>query len=329
MFSFALRFHNTGIKVKADNEAVLRKIKDNLRTHIASKNSLPMHGEIIITKALHAIDLPENYRKLAFYHNVQLYQSRDKGKYFVTDGFLAGELNPTEGISKIFYAPVVEKDPELISPLFFTVVLIELLRHRGLYYLHAGAVSKDGKGCILIAGEGNTGKTTLTTAFVKAGYFYLGDDAVFVSQSESGELLVSDFARDFQFMRDTLGHFSDISRFVEKDQGYMKLTLRPEIAFRNKLLRSATPEILLFPKVVKNKRRTTLTITKGAPVLRNLILCSQQVVFDNIIAEKHLRVLTELASKCRCYITELGKDLLTNPEKTIKNMEETLCQYQR
>jgi hypothetical protein len=55
-----------------------------------------------------------------------------------------------------------------------------------LLWLHAGAVSRDGR-AVLIAGPGGSGKSTLATLLVDRGFRYLGDDVVALDPS-TGEV---------------------------------------------------------------------------------------------------------------------------------------------
>lgn len=321
-----LRFHNTGVKIYSDSLNILRVIRKNLEPHLTSKNSLSHSAEISVQRAKRVIEIPPHYKKLAYYHNVQIFQSPDKRNYFVTDGFSSAEINPSRAKSKIYYYPIIEREPTLFTPLFFTIILIELLRFRGIYYLHSGGVSKDKKNCILIAGEGNSGKTTLTTTFIKYGYYFLGDDALFIYNNGNGEIYAHSYGRDFLFTRDGIKYFPEFSRRVNPDNGNIKLSLPAVKIFKNKFIKDSRPFTILFTKV-GNKKRTTLKEIRPLQALRNLILCSQQVMFDNIVAKPHLDALAKLVTQCRCFEVMLGIDLLKEGEQVIRKLEETICQY--
>lgn len=56
---------------------------------------------------------------------------------------------------------------------------------RGMLAIHCSAVSKNGK-AVLIAGESGAGKSTVTSAFLEAGYSLMADDMAFVEKTESG-----------------------------------------------------------------------------------------------------------------------------------------------
>lgn len=66
-----------------------------------------------------------------------------------------------------------------------TLALMELVRRRGLYPLHAACLS-DGDAGVLVAGPTGSGKSTLTLALLEAGLDFLGDDLVFLRDSDEG-----------------------------------------------------------------------------------------------------------------------------------------------
>ena len=62
----------------------------------------------------------------------------------------------------------------LIEYLFY-LAFTELLRHRGLYMVHAAALENQGRG-ILIPGKSGCGKTISFISLLRLGYRYLSDD---------------------------------------------------------------------------------------------------------------------------------------------------------
>ncbi|MBU0607717.1 MAG: hypothetical protein KKI08_07500 [Armatimonadetes bacterium] len=69
------------------------------------------------------------------------------------------------------------------KPLHFLLSI--WLRDRGVQIVHAGLVSRRGKG-LLIAGAGGAGKTTTSLACLCAGFDYLGDDYIALEQMNGG-----------------------------------------------------------------------------------------------------------------------------------------------
>lgn len=70
----------------------------------------------------------------------------------------------------------------VLSRPLLTLALMELLRRRELYPLHAACLSSGGTG-VLVCGPSGSGKSTLALALLEAGLDFLGDDLVFLQSS--------------------------------------------------------------------------------------------------------------------------------------------------
>ena len=80
--------------------------------------------------------------------------------------------------------------PKITKYIFF--LLQSILSMHGKYCLHASCASKNGRAC-LFPGKSGEGKTTMSTILGKAGFEYMGDDLVFISQNETGEIIADAF----------------------------------------------------------------------------------------------------------------------------------------
>lgn len=89
----------------------------------------------------------------------------------------------------------------LTRPLL-TIAVMELLRRRDLYPLHAACLASRDSG-VLICGPSGSGKSSLTLALLGAGLDFLGDDLVFVRETDAG-------VRAFGFP-DELGLSADVA----------------------------------------------------------------------------------------------------------------------
>ena len=76
-----------------------------------------------------------------------------------------------------------ERDVWMASHPLLTLTLLEALKRRGLYGMHAACVASDGRG-VLIAGTSGSGKTTLSIALTQAGFDFLGDDLAFLVDND-------------------------------------------------------------------------------------------------------------------------------------------------
>jgi hypothetical protein len=93
--------------------------------------------------------------------------------------------------------------------LVFHTILAQIHDH---YLLHAGVVSWEGKGVIL-CGEANRGKTTLTLALVQEGFKFLSDEAAFIDRV-SGKVVP--FPRSVGLRQKSLTMFSQLDHSVRR-----------------------------------------------------------------------------------------------------------------
>ena len=93
--------------------------------------------------------------------------------------------DPGRGRARASAAGMEEEDLWSLSHPLFTLPLVELLKRRGLYGLHAGGVCRDGR-ALLLPGTSGSGKSTLTLALARAGFGFLGDDTLFLAAPAGG-----------------------------------------------------------------------------------------------------------------------------------------------
>jgi hypothetical protein len=80
--------------------------------------------------------------------------------------------------------------PLLSNYMFF--LLHSIASMYGKYCVHAACASKDGYAYLFI-GRSGSGKTTISEILGKAGWKYMGDDLVFISQNKDGVITVDSF----------------------------------------------------------------------------------------------------------------------------------------
>ena len=92
---------------------------------------------------------------------------------------------------------VIESEPVnlfMATHLMFTIVLVEMLKRRGCFSLHAAGFCEGGK-ALLIPGTSGAGKSTLAITLLRGGFGYLSDDMVFLRRDAEG-LRVLGFPED-------------------------------------------------------------------------------------------------------------------------------------
>jgi len=88
--------------------------------------------------------------------------------------------------------------PLLTNYIFF--LLQSVLSMYGKYCLHASCVSKNGQ-AFLFTGKSGEGKTTISAILGNAGFEYMGDDLVFISQNEKKEITIDAFLTKIKLQR--------------------------------------------------------------------------------------------------------------------------------
>lgn len=142
--------------------------------------------------------------------------------------------------------------PRLCRPLF-TIPLVELLKRRALYSVHAGGVALKGRGLLLV-GVGGTGKTTLTVSLVRAGFDFLGDDTLFVAAGPGGWRVLA-FPDELAVTAQTAGFFPELRNPAwEPARPGLKHPLCASATYGVKPCWECMPRALVFPQIAARPR---------------------------------------------------------------------------
>ena len=90
-----------------------------------------------------------------------------------------------EGHAEIAGDPDNGRRSWLLTRPLLTLAIMELLRRRRLYPVHAACLARDGVG-VLLCGSSGSGKSTLSLALLQAGLSFLGDDLAFLREDPGG-----------------------------------------------------------------------------------------------------------------------------------------------
>jgi hypothetical protein len=114
---------------------------------------------------------------------------------------------------RVIVSPLSEWDENKTRLYLLGTCMGVILLQRGIIPLHGSAIVISGK-AYGIVGDSGVGKSTLTTAFIKAGYKFLSDDVIAVSLSEKNIPLVNPSYPQQKLWQDSLDVFGfDFNKF--------------------------------------------------------------------------------------------------------------------
>jgi hypothetical protein len=201
-------------------------------------------------------------------------------------------------------------DPEidnlwLASHLLLTICLIEILKRRGLYSLHAGGFSANGK-CLLIPGTSGAGKSTLTVASLRANFDYMSDDMVFLVDRPDGFRVLA-FPEAVDVSDQTTAFFPELSFLLRspKRPGWRKRQIHPAQIYGAKVAPEARPAAVVIPRISEAQ---TSVVTPMDPDEALLELVPNVLLTEAKSCRAHLDALGQLVKSTPCYRLETGRD---------------------
>jgi ABC-type thiamine transport system ATPase subunit len=209
---------------------------------------------------------------------------------------------------------------EIQSPALTRVVTYALaaaLRRRSLFELHSGAVidPESGQG-VLIIGPSGSGKSTLTVQLAAAGWPFLTDDVLVLSE-EGVEVTAWPLRRCFAITSETLAasHFLQASASLNSmqaeraDQNNDKKQFLPHRVFGSEFKERCLPRTLFFSQI-SGGERSQVSRLSPAETMAPLIRMSPWSCYDRATATEHLAILSALVKQSTGYSLLAGKDLL-------------------
>ncbi len=203
---------------------------------------------------------------------------------------------------------LVESDPVnlfMASHLMLTILLVEILKRRDCYSMHAAGFASDGK-AILIPGTSGAGKSTLAITLLRGGLGYLSDDMVFLRRADEG-LEAFGFPEDVDVNDQTIDFFPELDflKRSTKNAGWSKKQVRADEVYRSELVRDALPGAIVFPQISRNATSIVRLLTADE-AFREIV--SNVLLTDAASCRNHLGILTQLVMQTPCFRLETGRD---------------------
>lgn len=200
----------------------------------------------------------------------------------------------------------------LLTHPLFSLALIEFLKRRACYPLHAAALAIDER-CILLAGTSGAGKSTLTLALLRAGFGFLSDDLVFLKQ-DTERLQALAFPEEIDVTDETVRLFPELYNLPELRQphDWRKRQVSAEKVYKANIVPESPPSVLIFPRVADAEQSVLEPMIAEEAFLE---LVPNVMLTEARSSQAHLDVLAGLVRRCACYRLETGHDLDTLPLK--------------
>jgi ABC-type iron transport system FetAB ATPase subunit len=209
---------------------------------------------------------------------------------------------------------------EIQSPVLTRVVSYALsaaLRRGRMFELHSGAVidPDSGQG-VLIIGRSGSGKSTLTVQLASAGWPFLTDDVLLLSE-EGVEVKAWPLRRRFAITSETLAasNFLQASASLNymqaerADQNKDKKQFLPHFVFGSEFKEQCLPKTLFFSQI-SGGERSQVSRLSSAETMARLIRMSPWSCYDRATATEHLAILSALVKQSTGYSLLAGRDLL-------------------
>jgi hypothetical protein len=234
-----------------------------------------------------------------------LYSDRNDRMFISSVWPIRASCDPGRGETTISILGGVDEHTWALSHPLMTIPLIEKLKRRGRFSVHAAGVALGHNG-LIIPGSSGSGKSTLALALARAGLGFLSDDMLFLDRT-GGTLTALAFPEAFDLTDDTLRLFPDLVDLlkVEKQPGWPKHQLRVEERFGSEIVWQCRPVALVFPRIAGSGRSTLVPMDRGEALLEIL---PNILLTEAASSQQHLETLAQLVSSCACYRLETGTD---------------------
>jgi hypothetical protein len=232
-----------------------------------------------------------------------LYAEEDDVLY-VDYGRVRARVEAGRGSALVSVVEPVEEVTWAATRPLVTLPLLELLKRRDVFGVHAAGVALDGHG-IALAGSSGAGKTTLALALALAGFDLLGDDMLFL-RAEQDEPVLLAFPDELDVSETTVSFFPELEARLRPDAlaGAAKRQLDPA-ALEVAVVAEARPALLLFPQIAPDGPSTFEPVSFDEALLE---LAPNVLLTEPSSSQRHLGALGSLVRAGRCFRVTTGRD---------------------
>lgn len=309
-------FNGLNLTISSDSPRVLTALQARLR-HFSSQGQGPSDLCFtflsVPTKMHHWVVPPQERTRLIYdWPTGEVVYANSTDQLYLTDEERVRVLcAPSRGKVQVSVCASARDHLWLLSHPLFTIPLVECLKRRGYYSLHAAGLWHNGKG-LLLPGQSGAGKSTLALALVRAGWGFLGDDLLFLQRGQA-DLQAFAFPDEVDVTEDTVRMFPELHTLLQQPTapGWPKRQVQVEEFYATAISRVCRPAVLVFPRITHTARSVLIPLTSDVALLElvpNVLLTTPRA------SQAHLDVLAELVNTSMCYRLEMGRDIDALPK---------------
>lgn len=207
------------------------------------------------------------------------------------------------------------------------MTLSALLRHRGLYPMHAAALAHpETGGGVLLTAQSDCGKSTLACSLARQGWRYLSDDAVLLRPpAAEGDVEALAFRRHFTLDAEARRFFPEIAAAWSALPGpEEKGAVAMDALYPGGAARSCVPRLIVFPEIAEGQRESTLHPVPRVEAMHRALSQCALVTLEPERAPAHLDAARRLVGQTRHVRLRAGRDVLDRPARVAALIEGAL-----
>jgi len=224
---------------------------------------------------------------------------------YLTDGRTTFEMRPLEGRARGLVDRSLLDEPQVLVQVFLLHAISELLRGRGLYFLHAAGLTGP-EGGVLLCGRTGTGKSTITVALVRQGWSYLSDDFVFLRRGQDGSVYALALKRECKIAANMVNAFPELTPLDQapgREADGDKRLIDLDVFYRGAYDDTTVPARCFFPGLRTDGKSGVFPL-RPAETLARLMSCSPTAHFPPLAGGNAdiLKALTRQVQGCEVLI---------------------------
>lgn len=208
----------------------------------------------------------------------------DGKKLWLTDRKSVVEVDYKQNLASFKMDKTTLRSTKLFSHTLLPLVLIELLKKHGFYYVHAACADIKGRGIIITGGPG-TGKTTACYALVRNKANWISDDAVLIKK-QGKAIHAYSFIKEFGIMTGRHSLFPELKRINPDISQKIDISNRIKARFKPKTI----PKIMAL---------TDSMAKKSSDIIGRIIKENEFLFLHGKYAGQVLQDLKMLCEQCR------------------------------